>query len=226
LGCDDAYARPCGQGRRSLRLAPIAFPHAAWLQTDFEAAIQRAARKRQPEEKEASVVDALVAVVEDEAAGGAADADGSVVVFTSIGNDTTSEGKRVEKEFEKSVGCRLPLPIAPDLAAVRTRLTSELPWAVSIADEMLKGLVGRDHVTFRPTILLGPPGCGKKVFATLDRGTRRSLLTGLLRRLERQRDRGGTAPLVIRGAEPRRHGRAPPRKCRTRDHPRRDREGQ
>lgn len=133
---------------------------------DFEAAIQRAVKMRHREEKEASTTDALAAVVEDEAAaGGAADPDESVVVFTSIGNDTTSEGKRVVKEFEKSVGRRLPLPITFDLAGVRARLTTEFPWAVSIADEMLKGLVGRDHVLFRPTILLGPPGCGKTRFS-------------------------------------------------------------
>ena len=53
--------------------------------------------------------------------------DGSVVVFTSIGNDTTSEGKRVVNEFEKFVQRRLPLPGAPDLAAVRTRLMRSSP---------------------------------------------------------------------------------------------------
>jgi hypothetical protein len=132
---------------------------------DFEAAIERAVKKRQQEEQEASVVDALVEVSEDEAAGGAVDVDGSVVVFTSIGNNTTSEGKRVEKEFEKSVQRRLPLPDTADLSVVRTRLTNEFPWAVSIADEMLKGLVGREHVLIRPTILLGPPGCGKTRFS-------------------------------------------------------------
>lgn len=132
---------------------------------DFEAAILRAVRKRQREEKEELGVDALAATQEDEADGGPADLEGSVVVFTSIGNNTTSEGKRVVKEFDNSVGCRLPLPDVPDLAAVRTRLTAEFPWAVSIADEMLKGLVGRDHVLIRPTILLGPPGCGKTRFS-------------------------------------------------------------
>jgi hypothetical protein len=91
--------------------------------------------------------------------------DGSVVVFTFVGNDSTSEGKRVVKEFEKFVQRRLPLPDAPDLATVRTRLTTEFPWAVSIADEILKGIVGREHVHCRPTILLGPPGCGKTRFS-------------------------------------------------------------
>jgi ATP-dependent Lon protease len=47
----------------------------------------------------------------------------------------------------------------------RTRLTTEFPWAASTGDEILKGLVGRDHVRFRPTILLEPPGCGKTRFA-------------------------------------------------------------
>src|SRR5690606_3514235 len=68
-------------------------------------------------------------------------------------------------EFEKSVPRRLPLPDVPDRAAMRTRLTTEFPWAVSIADEILKGLVGRYHVLIRPTILLGPPGCGKTRFS-------------------------------------------------------------
>jgi hypothetical protein len=130
---------------------------------DFEAAIKRASIRRQPE-SEAPVEDDLAAVEGNETTD-AVDKDGSVVVFTSIGNDTTSEGKRVVKEFENFVQRRLPLPDAPDLAAVRTRLTTEFPWVVAIADDLLKGLVGREHVRFRPTILLGPPGCGKTRFS-------------------------------------------------------------
>jgi hypothetical protein len=131
---------------------------------DFEAAVQRAARKREPEDKEAPVVDAPAADLDDDRVN-AANIDRSVVVFTSIGNETTSEGKRVVKEFEKFVQRRLPLPDTPDLSVVRTRLTAEFPWAAPVADEILKGLVGREHVRFRPTILLGPPGCGKTRFA-------------------------------------------------------------
>ena len=105
-----------------------------------------------------------MAVPEDEAAG-AVETDGSVVVFTSIGNDTTSEGKRIAKEFEKFLQRRLPLSKAPDLAVLRTRLTAEFPWAASVVDDILKGLVGREHVRLGPTILVGPPGCGKTRFA-------------------------------------------------------------
>lgn len=131
---------------------------------DFEGAIKRASKRREPEEEEPSVTDDLAGVDGDETSN-AADTDGSVIVFTSVGNDATSEGKRVVKEFEAFMRRRLPLPGTPDLAAVRTRLTTEFPWAVSIVDEMLKGLVGRKHVRLRPAILLGTPGCGKTRFA-------------------------------------------------------------
>jgi hypothetical protein len=88
-----------------------------------------------------------------------------VVVFTSIGNDSTSEGKRVVKEFEKVLKRTLPLPPFPDLARVRLRLTEEFPYAVAVIDEILKRLVGRGHIHVRPTILVGTPGCGKTRFA-------------------------------------------------------------
>jgi hypothetical protein len=131
---------------------------------DFEGAIKRASKPRSPEREESLDADDLAEVGDDETSN-AADTDGSVVVFASVGNDATSEGKRVVKEFEAFVRRRLPLPDTPDLAAVRTRLTTEFPWAISIADEMLKGLVGREHVRLRPVILLGIPGCGKTRFA-------------------------------------------------------------
>jgi hypothetical protein len=130
---------------------------------DFERAIKRASKSREPEEEEDLSVDDLAEATDNETPD-VADKDGSIIVFTSIGNDATSEGKRVAKEFEAFVRRRLPLPGTPDLAAVRTRLTTEFPWAVSVADEMLKGLVGRDHVRLRPVILLGIPGCGKTRF--------------------------------------------------------------
>lgn len=131
---------------------------------EFEGAIKRASKQRSPELEELEVIDDLVALQNNEAAD-PVDRDGSVIVFTAVGNDSTSEGKRVVKEFEAFVRRRLPLPGMPDLAAVRTRLTTEFPWAISIADDLLKGLVGRNHVRFRPIILLGSPGCGKTRFS-------------------------------------------------------------
>lgn len=88
-----------------------------------------------------------------------------IVIIRDIGNDTTSEGKRVRKELEPLIRKPLPLRATPDLATVRAQLVVEFPYAEQIVDTMLKGLVGRDHVWMRPTVLLGPPGCGKTRFA-------------------------------------------------------------
>jgi hypothetical protein len=86
---------------------------------------------------------------------------GDAIVFRAIGNASTSEGKRTVAEFEKLLNVALPLPETPDLARVRLGLTEEFPYAVVVIDEILKRLVGRNHVHLRPTVLVGTPGCGK-----------------------------------------------------------------
>jgi hypothetical protein len=85
----------------------------------------------------------------------------AVVVFHAIGNDTTSEGKRVAKEFEKLLDVALPLPIVPDLVRVRTHLVEEFPYAAGVIDQLLMRLAGRKDVYLGPTVLVGAPGCGK-----------------------------------------------------------------
>jgi hypothetical protein len=86
---------------------------------------------------------------------------GAVAVFHAIGNDTTSEGKRVVKEFERLLDVALPLPIVPDLVGVRTHLVEEFPYAAGVIDQLLMRLVGRKDVYLGPTVLVGAPGCGK-----------------------------------------------------------------
>lgn len=88
-----------------------------------------------------------------------------VVVINGVGNDTTTEGKRVAKEFEKFKQRALPLPDVPPLTEARARLIAEFPYAASVVDNVLEGLDGRAKVYFRPTILLGAPGSGKTEFA-------------------------------------------------------------
>ncbi|WP_141514354.1 AAA family ATPase [Rhizobium sp. M1] len=88
-----------------------------------------------------------------------------VVVISGVGNDTTADGKRVAKEFEKFKQRALPLPGMPELTEVRTRLIAEFPYAVTVIDNVLEGLDGRANVYLRPIILLGAPGSGKTEFA-------------------------------------------------------------
>ncbi|WP_119256042.1 DUF6634 family protein [Shinella zoogloeoides] len=88
-----------------------------------------------------------------------------VVVISGIGNDTTADGKRVEKEFAKFKLRPLPLPGMPDLTTVRAQLIAEFPYAVAVVDNVLEGLVGRPNVHLKPTVLLGAPGSGKTRFA-------------------------------------------------------------
>ncbi|MBN9552051.1 MAG: AAA family ATPase [Alphaproteobacteria bacterium] len=130
---------------------------------EFEAAIKAPEDEtKQPEDKSAS---SETAKDEETDAGEQAWQSNkpkrAVIVFKAIGNDSTSEGKRVVSEFRKLLNVRLPLPSVPDLVRVRTRLVEEYPYAVAVIDDLLKRLVGRDNVRLRPTILVGTPGCGK-----------------------------------------------------------------
>lgn len=88
-----------------------------------------------------------------------------VVVVFSIGDPSTSEGTRVAKELAPFINRPLNLTPVPDLSAVRSGLAQEFPYASSVVDDFLNSLAARRHVWFRPTILLGPPGCGKTRFA-------------------------------------------------------------
>jgi len=133
----------------------------------FEAALRPSERESKQPEDASSTQQAA----EDEEAAAwelAWQVDGrknTAVVFRAIGNDSTSEGKRVAKEFGDVINVPLPLPLVPDLARVRRRLVTEFPYAAAVIDELLKRLVGREHVHLRPTILVGTPGCGKTRFA-------------------------------------------------------------
>ena len=59
------------------------------------------------------------------------------------------------------IGCDVPLAATPDIKAVRQTLVYEFPYAAEAIDRVLADLVGRPYVYLTPTILVGPPGCGK-----------------------------------------------------------------
>jgi hypothetical protein len=90
--------------------------------------------------------------------------DGRIVVLREVGN-ASSKGHDVAKEFENIAGRPLPLPALSDLTGVRANLAAEFPYATSLVDQLLTGLAGRSYLRMRPTIFLGPPGCGKSRFA-------------------------------------------------------------
>jgi len=68
-------------------------------------------------------------------------------------------------EFAGIAGKRLPLIRTPDLRDVAADLRDIYPWASDAIDRVLRDLVFRQTVTLRPTVLVGPPGCGKTALA-------------------------------------------------------------
>ncbi len=94
------------------------------------------------------------------------------VVIAEVGGRETGLGRRIEKEFEPILGKALPRIAVPDLPGLRAQLIDAFPYAASIIDPLLEDLIARPSVWLRPTLLVGPPGCGKTEFA-------RMLLDGL-----------------------------------------------
>ncbi|MGB3541050.1 MAG: AAA family ATPase [Mesorhizobium sp.] len=140
-------------------------------QREFEAAIWRPEPADEPRGKtkpsssddEYDVGQLVADDAEADRLGGDDRLDGvdGIVVIPSIGNETTSEGKRVCVEYKKYVQRRLPLAPVPDLSLIRKALLSEFSYAASVIDSVLWRMVGCKYVHMRPTILVGPPGCGK-----------------------------------------------------------------
>lgn len=70
---------------------------------------------------------------------------------------------------------REPLPIAPlpareQIEAIAARLHGEFPWATTAVDAVMqelrtRSLFGSKELGFSPTLLVGPPGCGKSRLA-------------------------------------------------------------
>lgn len=153
--------------RHMARHAVVSWPrgrvnqHLRAIADQFDEAIARLARETKQLEGNTSPVESFARKEVISRATGPRTSQASVVVFSSIGNSSTAEGKRVSNEFGKVLDAPLPLPGVPDLVAVRTRLIDEFPYAVAVIDELLKRFVGRDCIYLQPTVLLGTPGCGK-----------------------------------------------------------------
>jgi hypothetical protein len=66
---------------------------------------------------------------------------------------------------EHVLGVPIPLVATPDLQSVRSSLLHEFPYAASVIDQILAGLVGRPFVQVPPTLFFGSPGSGKTRFS-------------------------------------------------------------
>lgn len=89
------------------------------------------------------------------------DTPGHLTVLKAVGNADLMVGKRVAEEFKKILGAPLPLTRAENLQSVRHTLVREFPWASRVSRVILTDIEAHHWISFRPTILLGPPGCGK-----------------------------------------------------------------
>ena len=88
----------------------------------------------------------------------------SIIVFSHIGNETGENEGKFSSTLKELVGKKLPLKTFPDLKKVRKILANEFPYAIDIIDAILCDLAPRDYIAMRPTVLVGPPGCGKTTF--------------------------------------------------------------
>ena len=89
----------------------------------------------------------------------------SIVVFSHIGNETAENKNKFSAALKDLIGKKLPLKTFPELQGIRKVLSEEFPHAVGVTDVILRDLVARDFIAMRPTVLVGPPGCGKTTFA-------------------------------------------------------------
>ncbi len=79
-------------------------------------------------------------------------------------SQVTSYRQDPAMEFNPVIG---PLPLAetPDVGETAGWLKSRYPWMSDAVETMLADVVGKPVARLRPTLLVGPPGCGKTSMA-------------------------------------------------------------
>lgn len=89
----------------------------------------------------------------------------SVVVVRSVAEAKNYATREMHNEFLPMVGKPVPLVFTRDVHTVYKKLTSEAPHARAIIDVILRDTAGSRTTSWRPTLLVGNPGCGKTMLA-------------------------------------------------------------
>lgn len=136
------------------------------LAMDEIAAGDAAKAERTPADEARDDAEWLEAVAEDRAEFGSSGrikprTAGLVVVPELPKMGGNSSKKDLFKGWEGHAGKRLPFVAVGDIAAARTQLVEHWPHAAAVIDTILGDLAARQHVQFRPTLLVGSPGSGK-----------------------------------------------------------------
>jgi hypothetical protein len=88
------------------------------------------------------------------------------VVLGHVADKGTNAGIEVGKACEPVLGRRLPFAQLPQADAVIRAMDLVSPHAALLTRRLVGTLAGRSHAWVRPHLLVGPPGCGKSIFAT------------------------------------------------------------
>ena len=85
----------------------------------------------------------------------------TLVVVPALPEAGGSAKRDIYKSWKDVAGAALPLVPRGDVADARRQLVEAWPHASDVIDTILGDLAPREHVRFRPTLLVGEPGSGK-----------------------------------------------------------------
>lgn len=91
----------------------------------------------------------------------------SLIVIPRLPTGRSGNSRDVDHDWRPLVGRALPLVSVPELQSARDKILARVPHCTEIVDRILGDLAGLRTVRLRPTLLVGPPGCGKSTLARL-----------------------------------------------------------